>query len=263
MPATATPDQIEAIERATLEALRPAHVHAMAHWLLPFDPAEVGRARSAVPLRHEGLDLVALPALCAHYQQNGWPVVLRIADVAGMRPWQAALQAQGYQRSAAVQVQTATVQALRHAAAQASAPPATRSPTPCTAWSSVYTAEGFDAVDGAQRAQLLSRSAGACFAYVQSGELSLAAGVGCVGQGWLSLHGMRTVRAAQGRGLAGALIGALADWAHEQGVGQSFLQVEADNVPALALYRRFGFQTAWTYHYWKAPASAAAYAHSC
>ena len=77
MPATATPDQIEAIERATLEALRPAHVHAMAHWLLPFDPAEVGRARSAVPLRHEGLDLVALPALCAHYQQNGWPVVLR------------------------------------------------------------------------------------------------------------------------------------------------------------------------------------------
>jgi len=119
MPATATPDQIEAIERATLEALRPAHVHAMAHWLLPFDPAEVGRARSAVPLRHEGLDLAALPALCAHYQQNGWPVVLRIADVPGMRPWQAALQAQGYQRSAAVQVQTATVQALRHAAGQA------------------------------------------------------------------------------------------------------------------------------------------------
>jgi hypothetical protein len=33
---------------------------------------------------------------------------------------------------------------------------------------------------------------------------------------------------------------------------------EADNAPALALYRRFGFQTAWTYHYWKAPASAAA-----
>lgn len=47
------------------------------------------------------------------------------------------------------------------------------------------------------------------------------------------------------------------------GVGQAFLQVEADNAPALALYRRFGFQTAWTYHYWKVPVSAAAYAHSC
>jgi GNAT superfamily N-acetyltransferase len=258
MPATPTPAQIEAIERATLEALRPAHLHAIAHWLLPFDPAEVGRARSAVPLRHDGLNLAALPALCAHYQQNGWPVVLRIADVPGLRPWQAALQAQGYQPSAAVHVQTATVHTLRQAAAHTSAPPTTRSATPDTAWSSVYTAEGFDAVDGAQRAQLLSRSAGACYATVQSGGQSLAAGVGCIGQGWLSLHGMRTVPAAQGRGLAGALIGTLADWAQAQGVGHAFLQVEADNAPALALYRRFGFQTAWTYHYWKAPASAAA-----
>lgn len=254
----ATPAQIEAIERATLEALAPTHLHALGHWLLPFDPADVGRARSAVPLRHDGLDLDALPALCAHYRQNGWPVVFRLADVPGLRHWHTALQTHGYRPSAAVQVQIATVQVLREAAERISAPPATRNDAPDTAWSSVYTADGFDAMDGAQRAQLLGRSAGACYATVQSGGQSLAAGVGCVGQGWLSLHGLRTVPAAQGRGLAGALIGTLADWALSQGVGQAFLQVEAANAPALALYRRFGFQTAWTYHYWKAPARGTA-----
>ena len=30
-----------------------------------------------------------------------------------------------------------------------------------------------------------------------------------------------------------------------------FLQVDAANTPALALYRRAGFVTAWTYEYWR------------
>jgi ribosomal protein S18 acetylase RimI-like enzyme len=41
--------------------------------------------------------------------------------------------------------------------------------------------------------------------------------------------------------------------AWQRGITRAFLQVEADNAPALGLYRRFGFTTAWTYHYWKAP----------
>jgi len=65
---------------------------------------------------------------------------------------------------------------------------------------------------------------------------------------------MRTLPHAQGQGLGASLLAAFTALALQRGIGRSFLQVEADNAPALALYRRFGFTTAWTYHYWKAPA---------
>ena len=124
---------------------------------------------------------------------------------------------------------------------------------PAHAWASVYTAPGFDAEDGALRVQLLSRSRFARYAYVQSAGISLAAGTACISRGWLSVHGMRTVPHAQGQGLGASLLAAFTDLAGQRGITRAFLQVEADNAPALALYRRFGFTTSWTYHYWKAP----------
>ena len=37
-----------------------------------------------------------------------------------------------------------------------------------------------------------------------------------------------------------------------------FLQVDGANAPALALYRRAGMTTAWSYAYWRLPATATA-----
>ena len=64
---------------------------------------------------------------------------------------------------------------------------------------------------------------------------------------------MRTVQAARGRGLAGRVLAGLAGAALERGYERVFLQVEAGNEPALALYRRAGFAPAWTYRYWHRP----------
>jgi ribosomal protein S18 acetylase RimI-like enzyme len=102
--------------------------------------------------------------------------------------------------------------------------------------------------------QLLSRSRFARYAYVQTAGVSLAAGTACISRDWLSVHGMRTLPHAQGQGLGASLLAAFTGLARQRGMTRAFLQVEADNGPALALYRRFGFKTAWTYHYWKAPA---------
>ena len=41
----------------------------------------------------------------------------------------------------------------------------------------------------------------------------------------------------------------LLDWGAEQGATTAYLQVEADNDPALALYERLGFVTHHTYRY--------------
>ena len=82
----------------------------------------------------------------------------------------------------------------------------------------------------------------------------MAVGTGSISQGWLSIHGMRTVPSARGRGLASRILAGLAAHAAAQGVRRVFLQVEDDNPVAQGLYSKAGFHTAWRYHYWRVTA---------
>ena len=242
------PSDIASIERATLDAVCPAEVHEIPGWLLPFDPLPVGRARSAVPLAHMPLSPAELLPIEAYYQQRDRPTVFRLPESLISPEIGNALQAMDYVGTQAVLVQVAELAGLLRLA-----PPdaATLSATPSAAWASVYTADGFDPVDGANRVQLLSRSRHVVYACVSEGGQALAAGTGSISQGWLSIHGMRTAPGAQGRGLASRILAGLAAHAAEQGVRRVFLQVEDDNVVAQGLYRKAGFATAWRYHYWR------------
>ncbi|MDF2467539.1 MAG: family N-acetyltransferase, partial [Ramlibacter sp.] len=120
-------------------------------------------------------------------------------------------------------------------------------------WASVFVGEGFDPVDGASRVATLSRAPGALFASIREGDETVAAGMGGFSHGWASVHGMRTAQHCRGHGLAGRVLATLAQAAQSRGIDRVFLQVEASNASALALYRRAGFETAWTYSYWKKP----------
>ena len=242
------PSDIASIERATLDAVCPAEVHEIPGWLLPYDPLPVGRARSAVPLAHMPLSPAELLPIEAYYQQRDRPTVFRLPESLISPEIGNALQAMDYVGTQAVLVQVAELAGLLRLA-----PPdaATLSATPSAAWASVYTADGFDPVDGANRVQLLSRSRHVVYACVSEGGQALAAGTGSISQGWLSIHGMRTAPGAQGRGLASRILAGLAAHAAEQGVRRVFLQVEDDNAVAQGLYRKAGFATAWRYHYWR------------
>jgi ribosomal-protein-alanine N-acetyltransferase len=55
------------------------------------------------------------------------------------------------------------------------------------------------------------------------------------------LHRILVAPRARGRGLATALVEAGCAWSVARGAGRMLLEVENDNVPALALYRRLGF----------------------
>lgn len=242
------PSDIASIERATLDAVCPAEVHEIPGWLLPYDPLPVGRARSAVPLAHMPLSPAELLPIEAYYQQRDRPTVFRLPESLISPEIGNALQAMDYVGTQAVLVQVAELAGLLRLA-----PPdaATLSATPSAAWASVYTADGFDPVDGANRVQLLSRSRHVVYACVSEGGQALAAGTGSISQGWLSIHGMRTAPGAQGRGLASRILAGLAAHAAAQGVQRVFLQVEDDNAVAQGLYRKAGFATAWRYHYWR------------
>ncbi|MEI7516068.1 MAG: GNAT family N-acetyltransferase [Betaproteobacteria bacterium] len=251
---------IASIERATLDAVCPAEVHEIPGWLLPYDPLPVGRAQSAVPLAHTALSVPELRLIEAHYQERDRPTVLRLAESQITPEIDKLLHAMGYTGQHGVLVQVAELPGLLRLAPPDSA---TLHPAPSAPWASVYTADGFDPVDGAHRVQLLSRSRHVVYAHVGEGGQALAAGTGSISQGWLSIHGMRTLPSAQGRGLAGRILATLAAHAAAQGVHRVFLQVEDDNVVAQGLYRKAGFATAWRYHYWRRTGTCGQRATAC
>lgn len=237
------------MERATLDAVTPAEVQTIDGWLLPFDDSSLNRAKSAVPIRHHAIDPQDIPRIEAHYAQRGMAAQFRVADVPPLDPLITALQAQGYHPKQPTLVQVGSVAQMRAMCPDSGT--ATVSSNPVSQWSSLYTAQGFDPVDGANRVQALSRSSTVIYAWVEENGITVAAGTASLSQGWCSIHGMRTLLTHRGKGLAGRILAGLAEVALEKGFSRAFLQVEADNASALRLYERAGFSDAWRYRYWK------------
>ncbi len=73
-------------------------------------------------------------------------------------------------------------------------------------------------------------------------------GFGVVERGWLGIYGMATRPDRRRRGVATALLHALARAASVD-AARTYLQVEVDNGAAQACYRRAGYRRAYGYHY--------------
>ncbi len=244
---------IDAIERATLQAVAPEVLETMPGWLLPMDSGTVGRARSAVPLSHEPPDLGLLPAILARYESRGFSPAFRLPDLPAFEAFQGALVERGFVHQQPTLTQIAPIKALLDTDPD---PAATLADTPDVAWMAMFLGEGLDPVDGASRARSLSRATDTRYASLRENGHTLACGAASFGQGWLGVHGMRTAAAQRGRGLAARVLRAMAREAAQRGILQAFLQVDASNAPALALYQRLGFSTAWPYAYWRRPDSS-------
>ncbi|MEO0497314.1 MAG: GNAT family N-acetyltransferase [Pseudomonadota bacterium] len=69
----------------------------------------------------------------------------------------------------------------------------------------------------------------------------------------VGLFEVAVATSAQRRGLAKSLVLSSLRWAKMRGAKTAWLQVEADNEPALGLYGSLGFTTVYPYRYWRAP----------
>ncbi|WP_137919042.1 GNAT family N-acetyltransferase [Hydrogenophaga sp. 2FB] len=240
---------IEAIERATVQAVAPEQLETLPGWLLPMDHGTINRARSAVPLHHGEHDPALLDTILERYAAAGMAPAFRLPGAPSFEGWLRELRMHGFMHQQPTFNQTCATADLAQTAAPTASVELAR--TPDAAWMAMYLGEGLDPVDGASRSKSLSRATGTLFASLRENGETVACGAASFSHGWLGVHGMRTAAAHRGRGLARGLLLAMAQEALRQGVGNAFLQVDASNAPALALYRRLGFHTAWAYAYWR------------
>ena len=77
----------------------------------------------------------------------------------------------------------------------------------------------------------------------------VAVGRGVVDGRLLGVFSMATMASVRGRGAGREILRALAEWGRDSGAEAAYLQVDADNSPALHLYARCGFRKLYEYWY--------------
>jgi GNAT superfamily N-acetyltransferase len=123
---------------------------------------------------------------------------------------------------------------------------------PDPAFEAVFIASaGGNVADARERLSTLARiPAPARFARLDRDGRPAAIGAVAVSGDWAGVFGMRTDPEHRRQGLARRVLEAMLQAARSLGATQAYLQVEADNSAAIALYRGLGFETAYLYRYW-------------
>lgn len=89
----------------------------------------------------------------------------------------------------------------------------------------------------------------AAFALIRREGLVVAAGLAVAAAPWVGLFEINVAPDHRRRGMGRALSTALLAWARDAGAERAYLQVLADNDPAIGLYGKLGFETAYRYWY--------------
>ena len=87
------------------------------------------------------------------------------------------------------------------------------------------------------------------FAVLTDNGTPVACALGVLEHDLLGLFDVVTGREYRGRGLAQQLLTRLLQWGADHGAAHAYLQVIADNAPALALYARLHFKDLYSYWY--------------
>lgn len=239
---------IVALERIAARAWPAAEEMHLGGWMLRAAGGHTGRANSCWALAQPDRPLdEAISMVEAWYGERGLEPLFRTTDGA-TDPANLAerLAARGY----ACEIETLTM--LGPLVPQPDAG-VSLSPEPDAGFREVlfgvrHRGDG----DAQERLEVLSRIASpVAFARLDLAEGPAAVGVCAVEGDWVGLSAMRTLDHARRRGLARRVVGALHAFAAGSGATRGYLQVEAANAPAIALYRSLGFAPAYAYRHWR------------
>jgi GNAT superfamily N-acetyltransferase len=251
-PATGHPETVRALQERAARALPAAHVEHVDGWWLRHAPGCAWWVGAVLPHGDAGPgDLLRRVVGAEEFHAGHGAAVVRFQISPGACPQglDTALAARGYRRESPMSLLVASTATVRD-----------RTPTgtmrvrlddrPTPGWFDVWHAVLGPGADLRSEWDMLDRVAPAsAYAGATIGDDVVAVARAVADAGWAGVFGMATRPGARGRGAAGAVLAALADWAGAHGAEGLYLQVERDNVPALRLYGRTGFTERCGYHY--------------
>ena len=239
------------VEDAGINASAPPQQRWVDGWLLRFSPGKAKRARCVQAVAAGRLPLDERLALCrAVFDAAGLPMVLRITPFSLPVGLDAALAARGYGTLDDTRVMVASQPAARPEPLPPNLQLARLAPTEFAEL--VGGLRGSPAGQCAAQARRLLASPVPYQGWVlrRRDDLTvLACGQTAVEADLVGLYDVFTAPEARGQGLARLLCSHLLAHAVQGGARTAYLQVEADNAPARAIYRRLGFADAYAYHY--------------
>ncbi len=233
-------------------AWRPVESERLGGWELRAASGFTRRANSVLPLGDPGLPLdEALSAVRRWYAARGLPAYVQTATgAAGTEELLCAeLERRGWVREVTAEVWTGEPAPV---ADRAEGSGVVLSREAGEAWLARYQRKGVSEV----ALKVLGSGASVWFATVPGAtEGDAPAAIGrCVVDGrWASFAAVEVDPARRRRGLATTVMAALARRALEEGASAAWLQVEADNAGARAMYAAMGFAAHHTYHHYREP----------
>ena len=238
------------IEEAGLIAMQSQRQLFYDGWLLKVSPGAAKRGRSVNAHFGSSLPLAGKLAYCENvYARHGLPTLFRITPFVQPVDLEVALAARGYEAFGETLVQAV---ALERA-------PALPEYDDTVAVEAPDTPDFVDAVGDlrdstpAQREahceRLMNSPLGKRYVVVRAGGRVVCTAQIAVEGELAGLFDVITAPAARRQGYATLACASLLSWAWQHGAQGAYLQVSADNAPAIGSYRRFGFATVYTYHY--------------
>lgn len=254
----------EELARVTARAWRPVESEWLGDWELRAAAGFTRRANSVLPLGDPGLPPAeALAAVRRWYGARGLPAYVQTAT--GAEGTQELLCAELERRGWTREVTAGLwVGGLAPVADRAEGAGVVLSRHADEAWLARYRRKGLGEValkvlgGGSPRSSEAESGGGPSvwFASVPGTQGAAPAAIGrCVVDGrWAGFAAVEVDPALRRRGLATEVMAALARRALEEGASAAWLQVEADNAGARALYGGLGFAAHHAYHHYRAPA---------
>ncbi|MBL6938926.1 MAG: GNAT family N-acetyltransferase [Alphaproteobacteria bacterium] len=237
------------IEPHAEAAWPPRETSRLDGWLLRFGEGHSSRLNSVSALNYTGTDLIrSIEAAEAAYRARHLPPLFHISPANDPPELEAALGARGYTPKSDTLLMIADI-------ADIAAPRGTAIFDHATADFEHLTREGSHSIeDGNERLTALARvEHPKALVVATHNRKAVACGASVCTGAWASVFVMRTTPPARRQGHGRRVLDAIAHWARQRGARRLYLQVDHANEPAIALYERAGFRTAYRYLHYVAP----------
>jgi len=217
-------------------------------WLLNFAHGYTRRANCVNVLSAGRVPMAEKIAWCEEqYRARQLRTVIKITPLSQPETLDRLLEEKGYQFEAASEVLYAPMTSLRYD----SEVPSDTVMLPQEAWLKAFAHVTGQSPDGhdVHRAILQAIALPCCPVAILQGGNPVAVGLGVLERGMVGFYDVATAASCRRQGMATRIFSTILTWAAGLGAQATYLQVMAENLPAMTFYTRLGFQRCYRYWY--------------